>query len=153
MRRGGAVTVTADSTNTAIGNSNAGAGGIVAVGVAIPTAVIAAGASAIVNGNVQGGGDLTVQSTAHNNATVRAVPVSVGLFTGADADAHAAITDTAQTVPRVGKNATLTLGGGAAKVNATTTDSAIAKVDMFSVSILFILVIVSAQAYGRRGGP
>jgi hypothetical protein len=147
----GASTIEATSMDTSDGTANVGSGGLLAIGVSIPTAVVAAPTGAAYDGSVTGGAGFTVKATSTNTAHVDSVPISVGVFAGAGAATHAEVTDSAQTTAGVGKDAKLDIHGSVALVKTKTTDSATSKVDMLTLSLAFSAGVVSAQSFDRGG--
>ena len=92
----GATTITANGTHTATANSEVISFGFISLGVSVPTAITGGGTAAAFDGSVTGGGGLTVQATAVDNASVDSTPIAIGAFAGNGAAAYAEVTKDTQ---------------------------------------------------------
>ena len=146
----GATTITANGTHTATANSEVISFGFISLGVSVPTAITGGGTAAAFDGSVTGGGGLTVQVTAVDNASVDSTPIAIGAFAGNGAAAYAEVTKDTQVTAGVGAGAVLAVGSSTVKVQTTVTSSASATLDSgafggLAVSIMF------ATSYDRGG--
>ena len=110
----GAITFTATSDNVADASSDGGTGGLVAIGINLPTATVQGATTASIGGNVTGSSS-AVSATAQsdNQATADSFVVAVGLLgTGSGSNAQATITSNAATVAYGGAYTGGTYGAG-----------------------------------------
>ena len=142
----GLVHLTATSHNTATASSDGGTGGIVAIGVNLPTATVSGGTTAQLDADVVGGTGVTVEAHGTNTATANADTVAIGaLFAGAGAAADAEITASAGVTAAVGSSASISTAG-AVQVSATAVNTATAKPSIISGSLLVSIAFLQPTA-------
>ncbi len=129
----GTIAVTANGTNYAKGDSDGGAGGLVAIGISIPTSTVGGAVKAQFDADVTNASGMTVSATSKNTAITTPTVVQIGLFTGAGTEADATVTAEADTEAKVGSTAQITAPGAAVLVKATSDNEAQATVTSVSV--------------------
>ena len=140
----GATSLAAVGVNVAEATSQSGSGGLLAVGVAIPTARIEGDVTASFDGSVSGGSGLGVSADGTNTATVSSTPVAVGFFSGAGGSVVAEITSLSQVTASVGSDAVLTLGSATATVHATVDNTATATSNGGSGGAISVSVLLAS---------
>ncbi|HEX4526566.1 MAG TPA: hypothetical protein VH108_07475, partial [Gaiellaceae bacterium] len=148
----GKTTFDAESNNTATGTADVGSGGgILALGVSIPTSTVAGSTTAGYDGTLSGSSTgLDVLANGTNVAFVEATPVSIGLIAGAGAACDAEITGDSQVSATVGKDAHIGVGTHAVNLTATANDSATAKTDTVSAGGIAVSLL-SVETHDRGG--
>ena len=136
----GQVHVEAKSANTATAHDEAGAGGVVAGALNLPTATVAGGTKATFDGTIASAGSLLVEATGSNFANAESEVVTIGAIGLGGAKADAEITSDAAIEALGGSTAGATLGSGAAEVDATGTNIATAKTSGTTVSLVSLSI-------------
>ena len=105
------VIVFASANNTATATTNAANGGLVAIGVSVPTAKVNGSTQAQLNADVANAASVVVQASATNTATADTALIAVGLFSGGGAAADAEVTSVADVSAGVGDSSTINIPG------------------------------------------
>ena len=108
---GGAVTVSATSINEASAVSDGGSGGGIAVAVMLPTATVAGGTVALMDGDLLDAATLDVKALGDSKATSSVLVVAVGLAVGAGAKSVAEVTAASNVEAAIGSAASITTTG------------------------------------------
>ena len=139
----GTITVTANGTNYAKGDSDAGAGGLVAISISVPTSKVGGAVTAEFGADVTNATGLTVSATSDNTVVTTPLTLQFGLFTGAGTEADAEITAAADTTATVTSDAQITAPGAAVLVEATSDNEATASVTSASVGAASLQVMLA----------
>ena len=124
LSAGGLIEISAKSDNHASTHSDLAAGGLLAVGVSVPTSKVDGGTDIDISGDITNSSGVTVQSTSNNFAEVDVQALQVGLIAVAVIIGDAQIGTTATTRAVVGSAASYSAPGGEIKVLATSTNRA-----------------------------
>ena len=139
----GTIVVTANGTNYAKGDSDAGAGGLVAISISVPTSKVGGAVTAEFGADVTNATGLTVSATSDNTVVTTPLTLQFGLFTGAGTEADAEITAAADTTATVTSDAQITAPGAAVLVEATSDNEATASVTSASVGAASLQVMLA----------
>ena len=132
----GLVEVTADSNNHSKAHTDLAAGGLLAVGVSVPTARVRGGTNVDLSTDVTDAGGTTVQSTSDNFAEVESTAVAVGVIPIAVTVADARVDSDATTDAIVRSSSSFSAPGGAVQVLATSTNHATTLATSLGVGVL-----------------
>ena len=163
----GAIVVTATADSDATANSDIGSGGLVAIGVAVPTARIGGTTRAEFSGDITKGDALSVTATGTYDAIASATPVTIGLIAAAGARSYAEIQAGASVEAHIGPEIgieggsdrpTINVAGGAVLVKAAANMHAKAESDSASGGAFTLAVMLpeakvngATRAYVREG--
>jgi hypothetical protein len=156
----GAIVVAAIADADADADSDIGSGGLVAIGVAIPTARIGGTTRAEFSGDITLGDALSVTASATYDADATASPVTIGLIAGAGAKSLAEIQSGASVEahigPAVGTGGSdrpdINVGSGAVNVTADATMNATAVSDSIAGGVVSLRIMLpEARSTGVPG--
>ena len=150
----GGIVVDAIADADADAESHVGSGGLVAIGVALPTATIGGTTRAEFSGDVTKGDSLSVTASATYDSAASAIPVTVGLIAAAGAKALAEIQPGASVEAHIGPaiddasalRPDINVGSGTVEVSADATMKATATADSVSLGGLSITIMLP-EAY------
>ena len=125
----GIVEFNAQSTNTAKGFTNVGAGGILAVNVTVPTAAVNGATRAELQSNVSNASAVNVKANSTNTADVTSDTLSIGLIAAAVSVADASVGTAATTNAVVGANSTIDVPGAAVLVQSQSANHTFARTE------------------------
>ena len=157
----GAVEVSAQSANHAVGYTDVAAGGLLSVGVSVPTASVRGGTNAKLESNVSGASGVTVKATSANTAEATSHALTIGgiavAVTSGDALVGSDDGTTGETTARILANATISAPGGDVLVSTDATNRATAIAEgltggLVSVSVLAPTAKVNAPASATFDG-
>src|SRR6185503_11465604 len=153
----GLIEITATSNNHAKTKTQLGAGGLLAVGVAVPTAVVDGATEIDIDGNVNDASAVTVSATSDNFAEAESKALSIGAIGAAITAAEATVGSGAKTDAKVGQFASYSAPGGAVQVYATSTNHADASVagvtaGVVAVSLMSAIATVSGETVATFDG-
>ncbi|MGZ4129286.1 MAG: hypothetical protein ACXVPR_00475, partial [Actinomycetota bacterium] len=143
----GSVIVFASANNTATATTNAANGGLVAIGVSVPTAKVNGSTQAQLNADVANAASVVVQASATNTATADTALIAVGLFSGGGAAADAEVTSVADVSAGVGDSSTINIPGSVL-VTASSVDHASATPTSAAVGAIAISFLLPTAKVG-----
>ena len=143
----GSVIVFASANNTATATTNAANGGLVAIGVSVPTAKVNGSTQAQLNADVANAASVVVQASATNTATADTALIAVGLFSGGGAAADAEVTSVADVSAGVGDSSTINIPGSVL-VTASSADHASATPTSAAVGAIAISFLLPTAKVG-----
>ncbi|MHB1242601.1 MAG: beta strand repeat-containing protein, partial [Gaiellaceae bacterium] len=154
----GDVNVIATSDNDATAESDGVSGGLVSLGVNLPTATVSAATVARVDGDVSAGDDITVSATSDNTADASSSAFDFGLlFSGQGSSAEAEVTSAAETRAEIGAAAVIAAGGdvlvGATSANWAAATAPTGQGGAVAVAILLAEAAVSAGTIATVAAP
>jgi hypothetical protein len=155
----GAINFSTNSANDANASSDGGTGGVVAIGIDLPSATVEGATNTGIGGNVSGSSSgVTATATSANQATSTSFVVAVGLGAGAGSDAQATITGNAATTAcggvfsggSCGGSGTWNVPGGAVSFSANSNNVSSAATKGIGAGVITINVMT---ANATVGGP
>ena len=143
----GDVTVGALSNNIANATSDTASGGLLSIGVNIPTAKVAGGTTAEFGATAAIFGNLIVGAIGTNTATATTSMINIGFFSGGGASVDAEVTPTADVAATV-DSAALIGAAGTITIGAVSTDHATASPSSASGGLFDITILLATAKVG-----
>ena len=144
----GAISVTAQSTNTSFADSRAASGGLGTGTVELPTALVGGATRSTFDGDTTTAGSIDIETTSTNTATATPIALSVGGITAAGTEADAEVTGNADTEALVGSTASIGATGAiTVKANAhNNATSSVTSASLGAITIQIMLPVAKVDA-------
>ena len=136
----GAILVKADGTYDSLAVSDVGAGGILAIGVALPSARNDAGVRALLDGDVTSATGINVEAYATRGTTATSEAVSVGLGAVRAGQAEAIISNKANTDAIIGSNSDINVPTAPVVVKSVATNDAKAYISSHTLGAVAVTI-------------